>query len=440
MKVTTVKAVFFILLIGAGCIQTTAWTDAAINPFPTPVPDHIILNCTTNPANSMAVTWRTDTSVQEACAEIAVADASFNYIFYTEMYPAKTELLKDGDYAAHYHSVIFEKLKPNTLYAYRVGTADTWSEWFQFRTAGDDTEPFTFLYLGDGQNAILSLWSRAIRAAYRAAPESRLIIHGGDIVANGDSYTEWSEWHTAAGWINGMTPIVPVPGNHEYYHGHGLDRYLTKFWFANFTLPENGIPSLRESNYYFDYQGVRFIILNGNEKIEEQAVWLKSVLKNNPNRWTIAAFHQTIYAATNNRDHKEIRVNWKPLFDKYAVDLVLMGHDHAYARGHNVDPKTKIKDPYTGPVYVVSVSGPKFYHTNENRWMDRAGENTQLYQIIRIDDDTLHYQSFTVTNELYDEFQIRKSPGKPNIFLDKQDRAIPERTFQNSLSRPPEQP
>lgn len=440
MKVNTVKAVFFILLIGTGCIQTTAWTDAAINPFPTPVPDHIILNCTTNPANSMAVTWRTDTSVQEACAEIAVADASFNYIFYTETYPAKTELLKDGDYAAHYHSVIFEKLKPNTLYAYRVGTADTWSEWFQFRTAGDDTEPFTFLYLGDGQNAILSLWSRAIRAAYRAAPESRLIIHGGDIVANGDSYTEWSEWHTATGWINGMTPIVPVPGNHEYYHGHGLDRYLTKFWFANFTLPENGIPSLRESNYYFDYQGVRFIILNGNEKIEEQAVWLKSVLKNNPNRWTIAAFHQTIYAATNNRDHKEIRVNWKPLFDKYDVDLVLMGHDHAYARGHNVDPKTKIKDPYTGPVYVVSVSGPKFYHANENRWMDRAGENTQLYQIIRIDDDTLHYQSFTVTNELYDEFQIRKSPGKPNIFLDNQDRAIPERTFQNSLSRPPDQP
>lgn len=436
MKLNTVKTTFFILLASSGYLHAADWTNAAINPFPTPIPDHIILNCTTDPAHTMAVTWRTDTSVPEARAEIAVADASFNYIFYAETFPAKTELLKNGDYAAHYHSVIFENLKPNTLYAYRVGAADTWSEWFQFRTAADHAEPFTFLYLGDGQNAILSLWSRAIRAAYSAAPESRLIIHGGDIVNVADSYTEWSEWHTAAGWINGMIPSVPVPGNHEYYHGPGRDHYLTDFWFANFTVPENGIPALPESNYFFDYQGVRFIILNGNEKIEDQAVWLKSVLKNNPNRWTVAAFHQTIYAATNNRDHIEIRENWKPLFDQYHVDLVLMGHDHAYARGHNVDPKTKIKDPFTGPVYVVSVSGPKFYHANQDRWMDRAGENTQLYQIIRIDEDILHYQSYTVTGELYDEFEIQKQSRGPNLFIDKQDRAIPERTFRNSLKSP----
>jgi hypothetical protein len=36
---------------------------------------------------------------------------------------------------AHHHGVTFTGLRPGTLYAYRVGGGDTWSEWFQFRTA-----------------------------------------------------------------------------------------------------------------------------------------------------------------------------------------------------------------------------------------------------------------------------------------------------------------
>ena len=34
------------------------------------------------------------------------------------------------------------------------------------------------------------------------------------------------------------------------------------------------------------------------------------------------------------RDFEYARKIWKPLFDKYGVDLVLNGHDHTYARGH----------------------------------------------------------------------------------------------------------
>jgi len=411
------------------------WTDAAQDPFPSKIPDHVILTWNTNPATSQSVTWRTDTSINESWAEITEADDSPDFTSKAKRSNALTQSFSIDEYSANYHSVTFGELKPNTQYVYRIGSENNWSEWFQFRTANDEPEPFTFTFLGDGQNALLSLWSRVIRAAYSAAPDTRFIIHGGDLVSQSDNYSQWNEWFLAAGWINGMVPIVPVPGNHGYYHGSGKDHYLTNFWFAQFTLPENGIASLPESNYFFDYQGARFLILNSNEKSDDQAEWMKSNLADNPNQWTIVAFHHAIYSATNNRDHKELRNSWKPIFDNYHVDLILMGHDHAYARGHNIDSETGIKDPKTGPVYVVSVSGPKLYDSNKDRWMDRAAENTQLYQIIHIDNDVLNYKSYTVSGQLYDEFDIRKNKSGSNTFIDKQNKNTPERTFKNTQNK-----
>jgi len=424
-----------VMLINLTTAIAADWTKAAQDPFPSKIPDHVILTWNTNPASSQSVTWRTDTSINESWAEITEADDSPDFTSKAKRSNALTQSLSIDEYSANYHSATFGELKPNTLYVYRVGSDNNWSEWFQFRTACDKPEPFTFTFLGDGQNALLSLWSRVIRAAYSTAPDSRFIIHGGDLVSQSDNYSQWNEWFLAAGWINGMVPIVPVPGNHGYYHGSRKDRYLTDFWFAQFTLPENGITSLPESNYFFNYQGARFLILNSNEKIEEQAEWMKSNLADNPNQWTIVAFHHTIYSATNNRDHKELRNIWKPIFDNYHVDLILMGHDHAYARGHNIDPETGIKDPETGPIYVVSVSGPKLYDSNKDRWMDRAAENTQLYQIIHIDNDVLNYKSYTVTGQLYDEFDIRKNKSGSNTLIDRQNKNTPERTFKNTQNK-----
>jgi len=421
----------FLFSVGVGNFVSAApdRTTAAHDPFPTTIPDHIILTWSDDPTTTQSVTWRTDTSIVESYGEIARADASPNFIFYTEKIKASAEPLLTKEYSAHYHSVTFSDLQPNTLYIYRVGSEDNWSEWFQFRTASRESEPFTFIYLGDGQNNLLSMWSRAIRGAYSAAPDARFIIHAGDLVIFSDSYLQWSEWFAAAGWINGVIPSIPVPGNHEYYHGSWKNLYLTDYWRPQFTLPENGVKALPESNYYIDFQGMRILALNSNEQIEEQAKWLETVLKDNPSRWTIATFHHTIYAATVNRDHKKLRETWKPLFDKYHVDLVLAGHDHAYARGHNIDSKE-------GTVYVVSVSGPKMYDLTDDRWMDRAAENTQLYQVISVDQKILSYRSYTVTGELYDAFQVVKKKNKPNKIIDQKPQNFPERTFQNTLSIP----
>jgi hypothetical protein len=58
---------------------------------------------------------------------------------------------------------------------------ERWSEWFHFRTASTRAEPFSFIYFGDAQNDILSLWSRVLREGYATAPRARFMIHAGDM-------------------------------------------------------------------------------------------------------------------------------------------------------------------------------------------------------------------------------------------------------------------
>ena len=55
--------------------------------------------------------------------------------------------------------------------------------------------------------------------------------------------------------------------------------------------------------------------------------------------------------------------------------------------------------------------------------------NTQLYQHISIDGNVLSYQSYTVSGNLYDEFQIVKSEKGKNRFIEsKKIATIEQRT------------
>ena len=91
------------------------------------------------------------------------------------------------------------------------------------------------------------------------------------------------------------------------------------------------------------------------------------------------------------------------------------------------------------------------YDLNPDGWnafegvdQDRGAENTQLFQVISIDGDRLSYESYTATGELYDAFDLKKSPkGEPNRFEERKLEAIPERLHQNTIpyrDRLPEAP
>ena len=420
---------------------------------PTVHPDRIILNFGQNPGREVNVTWRTDSTVTKGVAQIAVATAAPKFWKNGQQFPAKLEILdakeiNDADVLAHYHSVEFKDLMPDIIYAYRVGDGEHWSEWFQFKTASEKKdEKFSFLYVGDAQNYILELWSRLIREGFRTAPDARFFIHAGDLINTAHRDRDWHEWFTAGGFIHSMIPSFPTPGNHEFRAKNmeemeKNERSLSVQWRPQFTLPMNGPKGLEETVYYMDYQDVRMISLDSNRDLEIQATWLDSLLEKNPKKWVILTYHHPMFSASNGRDNEEMRALWKPIFDKYRVDLALQGHDHAYARGRvapgeNVVEGINLKDQ-TGTAYVVSVSGGKMYDIGDDWSMkggqrDRIAENTQLFQVITVEGDRLKYESYTAIGELYDAFDLVKNEDGLNQFIELRVNAVPEKNHKNTV-------
>lgn len=411
-------------VVGLWVLHTTPLCAQANKTYPaSPFPDRVILGWKGDPARSQAVNWRTDVSVTQAVAAIHEADPSPDFVPRARLVPATTEAVTIEGTSVKYHWVNFTGLTPGTQYVYRVGDGEHWSEWFHFTTAQEKPAPVSFLYFGDAQNDLRSLWSRAVRGAYSTLPQANLMIHAGDLINNSNTDYQWGEWFEAGGWVNGMVPSLTTPGNHEYFKDTDGERRVSMHWRPSFALPENGPKRLLETAYYLDYQGIRFISLDSQGALldslvlEEQAQWLLQTLKNNPNRWTIVIHHHPIYSTKNGRDNDEWRARMEPIYRNNKVDLVLQGHDHTYGRGLNMPLGQSRKVP-DGPVYVVSVSGPKMYDIGLQDWMDRAASNTQLYQTVHVDENKLAYKAFTVTGALYDSFELVKDKKGKNTLVD----------------------
>ncbi|MDQ8199411.1 fibronectin type III domain-containing protein [Pelagicoccus enzymogenes] len=486
---------------------------------PTPIPERVTLTWNDDPATTQSVTWRTDTSVMKAVAEIAVANAN-GRAMETNQVEATTEFFESDINEAHYHSVTFRSLEPDTLYAYRVGDGENWSEFFHFRTASSKEAPFTFIYFGDSQNDVKTHWSRVFREAFREAPRASFTLHAGDLVSEDIRDAQWGEWHGAPAWVNGTIPVIATPGNHEYYRAnqsppnerlwntkdgrvldldveieeslraggesyykltardttgrevylefndddkitkvgrgvHGLTGYrseellgteidknplrdrrrdrgelaVSRHWRPQFSFPVQAPPAgLEETCYYLDYQGTRIVSLDSNRSREEQIPWLRKVLEDNPNRWTIVTFHHPVFSPARDRDNESLRNLWKPVLDEFKVDLVLNGHDHTYARTGKLRDDVEVTnvpsgyqqayDPEIGTVYVVSVSGPKMYPITRGDFAKRVAQDTQLYQVISVEGEELSYKAYTATGHLYDAFALKKQEGRANELVE----------------------
>ena len=410
--------------------------------IPSKDPDRIILTFNGDPAVKRAVTWRTDKSITSAVAQIAKATVNSGFEDNATTVKADTEPFDLGQYkgnsslTVHYHSATFEGLEPNTLYVYRVGDGEAyWSEWIQFQTAKTEYSPTQFVYFGDAQNDVLAHWSRVIRMAYQTAPKSSFVIHAGDLINNAHQDHEWAEWYKAGGFIHSQWTAIPVVGNHEFRPvAEGKGRKLSIQWKPQFTLPieKKLAPELHETVYTVDYQGIRIIVLNSNDLLEEQTKYVEKQLKKSKAKWNIITCHHSIFSPAKGRDFQFARENWKPILDKYNVDLVLNGHDHTYARGH-VPMRTadNMDEKGLGTVYVTSVSGPKQYPLDtkqlesysENGYQpDKTAEQTQFFQVITIEENKLTYVAYTTLGEEYDRAVITKDfeTGKKELLQAKQ--------------------
>ena len=157
-------------------------------------------------------------------------------------------------------------------------------------------------------------------------------------------------------------------------------RRLSIQWRPQFTLPveEKLSAELHETVYTVKYQDVEIIVLNSTDNLEEQTVYLEETLSKSTAKMEDYHMPSLYFSPAKGRNFQFARDNWKPLLDRYNVDLVLNGHDHTYARGHV--PVRDTDESITGglgTVYITSVSGPKQYELDNEKLEEYAVEGYQ---------------------------------------------------------------
>jgi 3',5'-cyclic AMP phosphodiesterase CpdA len=225
-----------------------------------------------------------------------------------------------------------------------------------------------------------------------------------------------------------------TPGNHEYSDDDHGPVVLAPQFSTQFAALQNGPDGLKSTVYFSRYQGVLLISLNSTAAVSDeaqaklQADWLKQVLTQqfaSPAKpsWVVVTFHHPMFSVSEGRDNARLRQYWQPVFNQFPVDLVLQGHDHTYGRFSDrlsskqpssqsgSQPNNQSSSLIKGPVYLVSVAGPKMYLSSKQaqNQMQRLAEDTQLFQLIDFKQDRLQYQARTATGELYDAFVLSKT-------------------------------
>lgn len=371
-------------------------------------PDQICLTWSADPKTTQTIQWRTAPTVADGVVEYRRKDVSDAAMQTAQAARSMIEdRLLENDPSNARFSTVLDTLEPGTTYDYRVGSPsiDSWSEWASFTTAPAQAVPFSFMYLGDAQRG-LGAWGLLMNKAYERHPEAAFYVVAGDLVNDGGWRNEWDHFFGAAEGIFRTRPLVPALGNHDYDYDD-----VPRFYLDLLTLPENGPEGFSpERAYSFTYSNALFVVMDSNLPAADQAGWLEKVLSGSDATWKIAVYHHPAYPSAPHRENEDVREIWGALFDKYHVDVALQGHDHAYLRTYPMHDGARADSPAAGTIYIVSVSGTKFYDQVDRDYAEVAFPNVMTYQTIDVtmNPDRFSYHAYDGDGNVRDEFIIEK--------------------------------
>lgn len=435
------RLIWALIPIAIAVVIYLKWDNWFYNPpepayFPSSAPDRILLTWSDDTCTTRDVTWQCDTLSKNGSLQL------FNVLTPqdTIVIPSARRVIKTSGGAAAYYRVGIKELKSGQKYSYRVGNDGKWSDWNTFKTCCSSDSAYSFIFIGDVQDSINGKSGELFGKAFACQPNAAFILFIGDMIERPhDEY--WKEFFREGGDIFRTIPVVASPGNHEYLKG--AIQKIDERWMAHFSFPQNGPKDFLGRVCYWDYDNTRYISMdtNGIQGISSalsQRNWLKKVLENTKQRWKVVIMHHPVYSTSRGRDYFIIRGLFKPLFDKYGVDLVLQGHDHAYGRSAHI-PNSAFPGKQ-GPVYVVTHASPKLYDIKFSKEMDRLGTNTQMYQLINVSKDSISYRAYTFNGTYYDGFTLVKDNSGNNKAIDnapydKEENLLPTADFLRRYSK-----
>ena len=350
---------------------------------------------------SRNVSWMCGDEVQAAHVEL-VDNAQLNdncqlSTLNSQLIQATGEVFESRSGKAAYYVARLRDLKEGHTYRYRVCTGKEHSEWYEFHLPHQDEHETAFIYMGDIQDSIGGIANQLLKAAFRQNPDAAFFVCGGDLTERPtDAY--WGETFESLDSIGQVMPVLTVTGNHDYLKGVicQLERRfsLIHSYYLDSMVGENQVFTVR-------YKDVQLFCLDSNRELFylwTQRKWLEEQLMKSQAKWKIVVAHHPFYSVRGEMNNLIQRWMFDDLIQEYGVNLVLQGHEHAYAR-RTVKPS---------PTYIISHCSPKGYRINppEGRF-DRIEKDIRTYQKVRISSDTLFLTTFNAeTGTLIDSLCI----------------------------------
>ncbi|HWJ69105.1 MAG TPA: metallophosphoesterase [Sphingobium sp.] len=310
-------------------------------------------------------------------------------------------------------------LRADTPYFYRVSGVDSAgnpidSGLLSFRSAPLPGAPFTMAISADTE-ARPHINSRMSALIWEERPN--LLLLAGDLTDGGSENTrfEWThEYFAGMGPLFGRVPVIAAPGNGE----------SELHWFRHYHRQPGD-----EAFFSHRYGDAEIFVLDSNLEDREQRepgfrarqkAWLEQALAASTAKWKIAMHHHALMS-TDDDDYGDswtgksrggdpvTATEFQPLFEKYGVDLVFVGHLHAYERSW---PIRDGKVDRNGVTYVQlgGMGGNLEDFQPTKPWFNRKAFRDHHFLMLRGAGDRLEAEVIDADGHRRDAFVLTRQP------------------------------
>ncbi len=375
-----------------GAFRKTAYPSSS-------TPDQVMLTWSSDPATSMDIQWRTDTTVETGEVNYWEKGSATIMSAPAERFRMEDRNLMNDRYINRFTAQL-KNLKPGTTYEYQIPPQTAWNEKYTFSTPEPDSS-FSFVWTGDTHHS--PTITKLFNLADKSHPDAAFYSIAGDLVSEGLHRDHWDDLFQFTKDIICRKPLMAVIGNHDTRQGLGAWMYRELF-----SYPKNAPAGVQpEHTYSFSYKNALFLMIESTASVDSQKVWIEDQLSKSNATWKFAMFHFAPYNW--DEPYPDIQAAWIPIFDKYHVDIVMNGHIHYYMRTKPMKGGKVVSSYNEGTAYVESVAIPTAPEKHpEEPYTIVRNFNGDIYQYVKIEGKKLSFTAVNSDNTVIDSFTIKK--------------------------------
>lgn len=358
-----------------------------------------------NPQTEARIVWTEDDEHKDAILELSTQPDLGDELISPDVTSAPVQydntFLFEENGNPYASSAQFSNLIPDTTYYFRISNDNISSDILSFRTA-PESYGYTVIFGGDSRSNIEKRrkMNRTIASFMKDQGNILALVHGGDYVANGNDWRQWSQWLNDYALVNDenrVLPIIPTRGNHE----------------TNQLLYQQIFGFSEDQVTYFTTKLANLSIVTLDSELSvlgDQYDWLEQQLdqaSENSDAWTFTNYHRPAYPAVKLPGPTK---KWVPLFEDFGVDIAFESDGHTFKR---TSPIWQDEIDYEkGVIYMGEGGlGVKLRQPKPDRWYFRENALTMAryhFIAVTVGETQIQVRSIDQNMDVFDEFILKK--------------------------------